>query len=469
MKCQQCGHTNPDNNKFCGMCGGRLEARPVAPAPAFTAMPRKGEGRLETPTPQYRVENGTKSPAVTADRIALDQQREIVRDHAAQNPVSDTRTSTISAAAARALSLTTPEEEAEEERTSARKTSYSTGIGGPSFLGIGYDSGASNGGFVYDKPRNDGFIYDTDGEAPEYLLDEQPGRTVSWRAWALFAILLVGGALAYIQWKASRHEGPDLASILDRNGAATTAEKSLPGAVDPSKQEPPAKSAAGTEAAKPNADDTDANAAAPTAAADAKKGDEKKVAGDNTDSGVPESKASSKPDKDETASSSKNTDDSDVSAAADSKASDNASSESDGPVSKATRATRKPAPVEEDASADESRRSKAASRAPAAKPLGDKDPLIIQAENYIQGRGVRQNCSQGINLLREAVGQGNPAADVKLGALYWTGTCVTQSKVTAYQWFSRAHQKEPRNVWIERSRNSLWASMNSQEKQRVGY
>jgi hypothetical protein len=467
MKCQQCGHTNPDNNRFCGMCGGKVEARPAAPAPDFTAVPRNGEGRLESPTPQYRVENGTKS-AVTADRIALDQQREIVRDRAAQNPVSDSRRATTSAAAARALSLTTPEEEAEEERPTARNINYSTGIGGPSFLGIGYDSGASNGGFVYDKPRNDGFVYDTDGEAPEYLLDEQPGRTVSWRAWALFAILLVGGALAYIQWKASRHEGPDLASILDRNGAATTAEKSLPGAVDPSKQEPPAKTAPGADAAKPNSDDTDATAAAPTAATDAKKNDEKNVAGDKTDSAVPESKAS-KPDKDETASASKNTDDSDMSAAADSKASNEASSESDEPVSKATKGARKPAPVEEDASADESRPSRAASRPPAAKPLGDKDPLIVQAESYIQGRGVRQNCSQGVNLLRQAVGMGNPAADVKLGALYWTGTCVTQSKVTAYQWFSRAHEKEPRNVWIERSRNSLWASMSSQEKQRVGY
>jgi hypothetical protein len=46
---------------------------------------------------------------------------------------------------------------------------------------------------------------------------------------------------------------------------------------------------------------------------------------------------------------------------------------------------------------------------------------------------------------------------------------VTQSNVTAYQWFSRAHVLEPQNRWIERSRNSLWAGMSTEEKHRVSY
>jgi TPR repeat protein len=112
----------------------------------------------------------------------------------------------------------------------------------------------------------------------------------------------------------------------------------------------------------------------------------------------------------------------------------------------------------------------AVEKEPAApKPLGDKDPLIIQAERYLQGRGVRQDCGKGINLLHQAMSAGNPAADVKMGALYWSGTCVTQSNVTAYQWFSRAHSLEPQNRWIERSRNSVWARMSPDEKRRIGY
>jgi TPR repeat protein len=129
--------------------------------------------------------------------------------------------------------------------------------------------------------------------------------------------------------------------------------------------------------------------------------------------------------------------------------------ESDGPLAKSAKASRK---------------AEVATEEPAQpKILGEKDPLIVQADKYIQGRGVRKNCSTGINLLRQAVSEGNPAASVKLGALYWSGTCVTQSKVTAYQWFSRAHSLEPRNRWVERSRNSLWANMSPEEQRRVSF
>src|SRR6185437_1769647 len=43
-------------------------------------------------------------------------------------------------------------------------------------------------------------------------------RRSSWRAWALFLFLVAAGALGYIQWRASHHQGPDLAAILSRNG-----------------------------------------------------------------------------------------------------------------------------------------------------------------------------------------------------------------------------------------------------------
>jgi hypothetical protein len=445
------------------MCGQKLETRPLVPAAIDATAPRNGEDRLQFGTPEYAFQGRSNSSEEATDRIgSLDQQREIVRDRTARNPAKDNRIFASSAVSARVIPLTTPEEEAEEElKSPTPNKNFSTGIGGPSILGIGYDSGGSSNGLVYDKPRNDGFIYDTDGETPEYLLDDQPSRTVSWRAWALFAILLVGGALAYIQWRASRHEGPDLASILEGNGAATTAEKSLPGTVQPNKQDA-ASSATAPQSAKPNADDANANETKPTPS-DAKSGGENAVASDKADASASSTKNPDTEKDDETASASKDSKDTEMSAAAATKSSNASAPESDEAVSKATKPARtRPAAVE-DTSADETRTARSAP----PKPLGDKDPLIIEAENYIQGRRVRQNCSQGVNLLREAVGQGNPAADVKLGALYWSGTCVTQSKVTAYQWFTRAHEKEPRNIWIERSRNSLWASMSSQEKRRV--
>src|SRR5438270_8358744 len=198
MKCQQCGHSNPDSNRFCGMCGEKLEAaRPSVAPRVFKTVPVSDDDLLEIGTPATRSEERSNLQSATAERIgALDEQRELVRDRAARNPGNGRRT-TSSAFAEHVAPLTTPEEEAEEEfERLSGNTNYSTGIGGPSFLGIGYDSGGSNRGFVYDTPN--GPEYEGSQNTPEYLLDEQPSRTVSWRAWALFAILLVGGALAYI-------------------------------------------------------------------------------------------------------------------------------------------------------------------------------------------------------------------------------------------------------------------------------
>ena len=320
----------------------------------------------------------------------------------------------------------------------------SSGIAGPSFLGLGYEN-ASDNGFVYDKPRNDGFIYDTNTETPEYLLEEVP-RGISWRAWALFALLLVGAGLGYVQWRASHNQGPDIAAILAGNGA--TVDPSGPvmtgnnGKPATKKPEAPAADASQTNSANGAAAQGSTNDN--STAADAKEAPDSDSKTANATAAKKNASTDSSADDSEEASTSPSAKDADAAA----------KPESDGPTEKSEKPRHaKLAPLEP----------------PAPKPLGDKDPLIVEAERYIQGRGVRQNCSTGINLLHQAMSAGNPAADVKMGALYWSGTCVTQSNLTAYQWFSRAHALEPQNRWIERSRNSLWASMNADEKRRVNY
>jgi TPR repeat protein len=280
---------------------------------------------------------------------------------------------------------------------------------------------------------------------------------------------MVGGALGYIQWRASHHQGPDLASILARNGAT----------VDPSGPVMPDKT---TKAAASTASNTNADAANAknNAAADGKNSGGSSARNEDEDSSVIDANAaaeknanavaanndsksgSAKPDNKGNAQSQDDSDEADTASNTKSvaaKTSDEdekaAQPESDGPVTKTAKAAHK---------------SEVADEAPAKpKTLGDKDPLLIQADKYIQGRGVRKNCSTGVNLLRQAVSEGNPAASIKFGALYWSGTCVTQSKVTAYEWFSRAHSLEPKNRWVERSRNSLWASMTPAEQRRVSY
>jgi TPR repeat protein len=265
-----------------------------------------------------------------------------------------------------------------------------------------------------------------------------------------------------------------LASILARNGptvnssgpvlpdkSAKPADKTNPAAANANSNEastkdntqPENKNASASADSESDEEspviDSNASAAKPadTNTADAKAGDTKtgdtKVAksdaGDSEDNADGSAKAAAP------YTASKNTDEDENSA----------KPESDGPAAKGAKAARKTEVADEEP--------------PQPKTLGEKDPLLVQADKYIQGRGVRKNCSTGINLLRQAVGEGNPAASVKLGALYWSGTCVTQSKVTAYQWFSRAHSMEPTNRWVERSRNSLWASMSPEEQRKTSY
>jgi hypothetical protein len=455
MHCEKCGHSNPENHKFCGMCGSKLTK-------VVSSIPIDDNDPLELESPLYRFEDhsqlAAEEPAELRER---DQRRELVRDAGSRNSLPRERKATSSIAVE---NLPREVVEREEPRPDPTRNRTNTGIGGPSFLGLGYEDGG-NSGFVYDKPRNDGFIYDTDGETPGYLLEETR-RGVSWRAWALLLLLAAGAGLGYIQWRASRHQGPDLATILARNGI--TVDPSGPVIPDKSAKPPAQKpSAPANDAAKTDSinasgenassdDSKDAKPPSPDATSDGK--DANAASSDGTGKGKSsDGKADAASAASKTGSNTEPGNDSDkAKSAAATKDDDEGKPESDGPAAKATKPSNAKAVADEEEPAQ-------------PKSLGDKDPLMIQADKYIQGRGVRQNCSAGVNLLRQGVNTGNPAASVKLGALYWSGTCVTQSKVTAYQWFSRAHSLEPQNRWVERSRNSLWASMSSEEKRRIGY
>ena len=439
IRCRQCDHANPEDHRFCGMCGSRLD---LVTSP--TAIDDRDP--LEIESAAHHFENRARSVV----QLHGNQQREVVRDRVSRNGIDRDR-ARYSPTALDNL----PSQIDEEELRRETPQKPASGIGGPSFLGLNYDS--PNSGFVYDDPK-DGFVYDTDAKPPEYLLEEIP-RGVSWRAWALFLLLLIGAGLGYVQWRASHHQGPDIASILARNGP--TVDPSRPVISDagtkPTENQAENKNASAgvTPAGSSNSDeDEDAEAAstsradgaqdsaAKTAAGAAK--DEKTTDSSRANSGTADSK-DAKHETDLEQSSTRSPEAKSVAA----------KPESDAPAAHVTK------------SADNRRAVEQAP--PAAKSLGDKDPLLIQADKYINGRGMPKNCSRGVNLLREAVSAGNPAASVKLGALYWSGNCVTQSKVTAYQWFSRAHSLEPKNRWVERSRNSLWASMSPAEQRRVGY
>src|SRR5581483_10716354 len=238
IRCRECDHSNPDDHRFCAMCGAKLD-------PAVRPLDINDDDPLGLETSVYQFENRSRrgQPAEVSRR---DRQREQVRDTSSISSNGGRRRAQIAEVDQLPREIIEPSVENEYGDNTPND---SAGVGGPSFLGLNYESGG-NRGFVYDKPRQDGFVYDTDGETPEYLLEEVP-RGVSWRAWALCLLLVIGGGLGYIQWRASHHQGPDLATILARNGPT----------VDPSGPVLPDKSAKPADKSNPAAN-TNSEAAA---------------------------------------------------------------------------------------------------------------------------------------------------------------------------------------------------------------
>ncbi len=102
----------------------------------------------------------------------------------------------------------------------------------------------------------------------------------------------------------------------------------------------------------------------------------------------------------------------------------------------------------------------------AAAPAPDNSQLE-EAQKYLQGRGVPQDCNRGLDLLRSAAKQPNAKARIQMAALYESGHCVTEDPVLAYSWFNRAQEVEPHNKLVERNLNSLWAKMSDEERREV--
>jgi cytoskeletal protein RodZ len=118
----------------------------------------------------------------------------------------------------------------------------------------------------------------------------------------------------------------------------------------------------------------------------------------------------------------------------------------------------------------------AAEKAAAEKALDAPVPaeqkpstMLVRAQQFLRGRGVEQNCEQGLLYLRAAAQKNEPAAAVQMGALYASGHCVHQDRVMAYRWFNSAHELEPANQWILRNMDLLWGQMTEQERRLAGY
>jgi hypothetical protein len=144
-------------------------------------------------------------------------------------------------------------------------------------------------------------------------------------------------------------------------------------------------------------------------------------------------------------------------------------------------AASQPSPAKDDSSAapsDSAAPDKPADTAPAApapKPRAVEKPTpatpakpvdrIAEAEKYIYGRGVPQDCDRGLKLLRPAAEQSNPKAMSSLGALYSAGLCTPRDLPTAYRWFALSLRKQPDNDAVQTDLKKLWSEMTQPERQ----
>ena len=92
------------------------------------------------------------------------------------------------------------------------------------------------------------------------------------------------------------------------------------------------------------------------------------------------------------------------------------------------------------------------------------DP-VIEAQKYIYGKGVRQDCDRGLRLLKPAADQANPKAMIEMGALYSAGLCTPRDLPTSYRWFALALRKDPNNQSLQADLQKLWGEMTQPERQ----
>jgi TPR repeat protein len=104
-------------------------------------------------------------------------------------------------------------------------------------------------------------------------------------------------------------------------------------------------------------------------------------------------------------------------------------------------------------------------RASVAKPSAARAvDSVTDAERYIYGRGIAQDCDRGLRILKPAA-ESNARAMTSFGVMYSTGTCTPRDLPTAYRWFAQALHKEPDNQALQQDLQKLWGQMTQPERQ----
>lgn len=404
MRCARCGNDNPDQNRFCGMCGATLLSAPAAQAAEPVSVTAPGPAVAEV---------------VTAPARASEAPRAAVPEGSSSSPSSSSSSSPIS---------------------------------GPSFLGLSDPApskpvGRKRASLSIDPHSAPGNL--------EYLLDEEEPQH-HWGIGKILLILIAFGLAAgfgYLRWKnqglawlASKKPS----AIVQNSPAPDTAPPPPSSSITPDPQPPAQPPTASPQPATPAASSNPPNVNTPSSPAPAA-----------SSPGTPAPAESTKPAETTKAETPKSNDPGPPAANAEkttspaesgSTAADDKSADAPAPAAKPAEKP-KPAP-------------RAASPKPsAAKPAAAYDP-VSEAQKYLYGRGgAAQDCEHGMRLLKPAANQANPKAMIEMGALYSAGLCAPHDLPTAYRWFALALRKDPENNAVQSDLQKLWGEMTQPERQ----
>jgi zinc-ribbon domain len=448
VRCGRCGNENAEGNRFCGMCGSPLTARSQSAPSGGQATGGSPARAIGDAAPVAGIEDQRTSPRRTAPHVSPPSPRPSAATSTAAGP-----TSTSSSSAG--LTASPPREDRAEQRSTFHdEPQPGPVISGPSFLGLNVP-GMRNAGLASGGDDNEPEHLRSSGNV-NYLLedDEEPKR--GWGKLVLILVALVlAGSFGYLRWKQGGFDW------------LTTAYKK-PAQAQPSS--PEAQSAtgngngvAGTPAGAPPAAPpapVPSGTAAPTAAPAASSAPPANAAlpQDGSAAAPPPSSPATPPQDNSSANSSiapapaggSQTSSGEPSAPADAASGSATSPSAPAPSS---HQEQQPAPIPVPPAA-----------VPKPAPTKAADP-VAEAQRYIYGRGVRQDCDRGLRMLKSAADRSDARAMISLGRLYSTGTCAPRDLPTAYRWFAGALHKDPENQGLQDDLQKLWSQMTQPERQ----
>ncbi len=450
VRCTRCGTQNDEFHRFCGMCGSSLPSPPDAPS-APTEVADAGAFAAATAPPSSSNLRGAEAGV---SRLSLTDA------HRRRGEFDEPGSAGSKSAGSERSESVASESTGSAKIGSARVGSVSADSGvsaplvsGPSFLGL--DKGGFTASAYRDESSDSGMgssemgggeVRDSReryGSNLDYLLDdeEEPQRAWGKLMSVVVALALLGG-FGYLRWKQGGFDW--LTKDKEKERTAVSAADSKPPAGDSTFTTAPANDAASPTPA-PGAPTADPSASAPAGSVPSADAADTAVA-PNTAAATSASSPSATTNDPQPALPAARPPSSDVAS------STAASSSPEALPSRTMPASGKPTP-------SVSKPNETPKPAPVA---ADPTP---EAERYIYGSGVAQDCDRGLNLLKPAASHANVKAMVTLATLYSSGTCTPRDLPTAYRWFAMALHQQPDDKTLQSDLQNIWAKMTQPERQ----